>query len=399
MMGGDKWLRSPESCALSNMAIYDDDAVDALTTFVLNIFVVRKAGSEVQTPFGIAIEGTEEGQRDRITVATAVMCSVAGPAERAVPPHSYGEDVCRKKWKGLRYTYLKERRKELEKRSGAAAGAAKKWRFSAVLSFLNPFVAPRPTTSNMGQVEEMAEDLPAPPPEENTSETEDTNDDDTEERSTPSEAPAASSASDSACSSSAAAQPPEPSEAERALLEALQNRPPPPPPPRVYSSMEHFILVFFEGIPDTLASVEVLLGYPTQTMQWKLYRRWPPHRGSTTSVRTSTTRRPTSKCEVRMPKESSTTRRAREAVILKNHSSGDRRPRDMPRQPPKTWGVGTSLLSSRRGGQGADGCASPQSLTQSRVGQNAAVTRSDHKTPKIDDTEPHIPRPQLQEDN
>ncbi|MEQ2264000.1 hypothetical protein XENORESO_016932 [Xenotaenia resolanae] len=118
------------------------------------------------------------------------------------------EDVCRKKWKGIWDTYLKERRKELEKRSGAAAGAAKKWRFSAVLSFLDPFVAPRPTTSNMGQVEEMAEDLPAPPPEEDTLETEDTNGDDTEERFTPSEAPAASSVSDSAPSSSAAAQPP-----------------------------------------------------------------------------------------------------------------------------------------------------------------------------------------------
>ncbi|KAK5609320.1 hypothetical protein CRENBAI_011842 [Crenichthys baileyi] len=100
------------------------------------------------------------------------------------------EDVCRKKWKGLRDTYLKERRKEVEKRrSRAAAGAAKKW-------------------SNMGKVEEMAEDLPAPPPEEDTSETEDTNGDDTEERSTPSEAPAASSVSDSAPSSSGAAEPP-----------------------------------------------------------------------------------------------------------------------------------------------------------------------------------------------
>ncbi|MED6266182.1 hypothetical protein CHARACLAT_033161 [Characodon lateralis] len=147
------------------------------------------------------------------------------------------EDVCQKKWKGLRDTYLKERRKELEKRrSGAAAGAGKKWRFSAVLSFLDPFVAPRPTTSNMGQVEEMAEDLPAPPPEEDTSETEDTYGEDTEERSTPSEAPAASSVSDSAPSSYAAAQPPvgrrrtvrpreEPSEVEQELLEALRNRP------------------------------------------------------------------------------------------------------------------------------------------------------------------------------
>ncbi|MED6246809.1 hypothetical protein ATANTOWER_023957 [Ataeniobius toweri] len=117
--------------------------------------------------------------------------------------------MCRKKWKGLGDTYLKERRKELEKRrSGAAAGAAKKCRFSAILSILDPFVAPRPTTSNMCQVKEMAEDLPAPPPEEDTSETEDTNGDDTEERSTPSQAPGASSVSDSAPSSSAAAQPP-----------------------------------------------------------------------------------------------------------------------------------------------------------------------------------------------
>ncbi|MEQ2292996.1 hypothetical protein AMECASPLE_028745 [Ameca splendens] len=142
----------------------------------------------------------------------------------------FSEDLCRKKWKGLRDTYLKERRKELEKRrSGAAAGAGKKWRFSAVLSFLDPFVAPRPTTSNMDQVKEMAEDLSAPPPEEDTSEKKDTNGEDTEERSTPSDAPAASSVSDSAPSSSAAAQPPvgrrrrtvrpkeEPSEVEREL--------------------------------------------------------------------------------------------------------------------------------------------------------------------------------------
>ncbi|MED6288595.1 hypothetical protein CHARACLAT_028145 [Characodon lateralis] len=104
------------------------------------------------------------------------------------------EDVSRKKWKGLRDTYLKERRKELEKRrTGAAAGAGNKCRFSALFSFLAPFVALRPTTSNMGQFEEMAEDLPAPPPEEETSETEETNGEDTEERSTPSETPHLSS--------------------------------------------------------------------------------------------------------------------------------------------------------------------------------------------------------------
>lgn len=40
----------------------DDDAVavqDALATFVLNIFVVGKVGSERQRQVGIAIEGTE----------------------------------------------------------------------------------------------------------------------------------------------------------------------------------------------------------------------------------------------------------------------------------------------------------------------------------------------------
>ncbi|XP_058628539.1 uncharacterized protein LOC131538616 isoform X2 [Onychostoma macrolepis] len=53
------------------------------------------------------------------------------------------EEVCRKKWKSLRDTYLKERRKETEKRSGSAAGSEKKWKYSAVLSFLDPFVSPR----------------------------------------------------------------------------------------------------------------------------------------------------------------------------------------------------------------------------------------------------------------
>ncbi|KAK0146180.1 hypothetical protein N1851_014513 [Merluccius polli] len=71
-----------------------------------------------------------------------------------------GEDECRKKWKGLRDTYLRERRKETEgKRSGSAAGAFKKWKFSAILSFLDPFVTPRETSSNMGVEEDrIAED-------------------------------------------------------------------------------------------------------------------------------------------------------------------------------------------------------------------------------------------------
>uniref|UniRef100_A0A3B4BJG4 BESS domain-containing protein n=1 Tax=Periophthalmus magnuspinnatus TaxID=409849 RepID=A0A3B4BJG4_9GOBI len=36
------------------------------------------------------------------------------------------------------------RGKEKEKRSGSAAGSAKKWRFSGVLTFLDPFISPRP---------------------------------------------------------------------------------------------------------------------------------------------------------------------------------------------------------------------------------------------------------------
>uniref|UniRef100_A0A9J7YAR1 MADF domain-containing protein n=1 Tax=Cyprinus carpio carpio TaxID=630221 RepID=A0A9J7YAR1_CYPCA len=59
------------------------------------------------------------------------------------------EDVCRKKWKSLRDTYLKE----MEKRSGSAAGSVKKWKYSQILGFLDPFVTPRETTSNMGGVE------------------------------------------------------------------------------------------------------------------------------------------------------------------------------------------------------------------------------------------------------
>ncbi len=58
-------------------------------------------------------------------------------------------DVCRRKWKSLRDTYMRERRKVTETRSGAAAGTAKKWKYFVVLSFLDPFVSPHETNSNM----------------------------------------------------------------------------------------------------------------------------------------------------------------------------------------------------------------------------------------------------------
>jgi len=46
-------------------------------------------------------------------------------------------------------TYLKEKRKEMDKRSGSAAGSGKRWKYSQILGFLNPFANPRETNSNM----------------------------------------------------------------------------------------------------------------------------------------------------------------------------------------------------------------------------------------------------------
>ncbi|XP_051977935.1 uncharacterized protein LOC127639764 [Xyrauchen texanus] len=63
------------------------------------------------------------------------------------------EDFCRKKWKSLRDTYLKEKRKEMDKRSGSAAGSGKRWKYSQILGFLDPFVTPRETSGNMEGVE------------------------------------------------------------------------------------------------------------------------------------------------------------------------------------------------------------------------------------------------------
>ncbi|KAL1277350.1 hypothetical protein QQF64_024023 [Cirrhinus molitorella] len=52
---------------------------------------------------------------------------------------------------------FKGRRKEMEKRSGSAAGSGKKWRYSAVLSFLDPFVSPRETSGNMERGDEESQ--------------------------------------------------------------------------------------------------------------------------------------------------------------------------------------------------------------------------------------------------
>ncbi|CAL8300700.1 unnamed protein product [Arctogadus glacialis] len=50
-------------------------------------------------------------------------------------------DVRRRKWKSLRDRYMREKRREKEgKKSGSAARTVKKWKFFAVLYFLDPFV-------------------------------------------------------------------------------------------------------------------------------------------------------------------------------------------------------------------------------------------------------------------
>ncbi|XP_049457243.1 transcription factor Adf-1-like [Epinephelus fuscoguttatus] len=59
------------------------------------------------------------------------------------------EEICRRKWKGLRDTYLKEKKKERERKSGSAGTGGKRWKYSAVLSFLDPFVTPKETSGNM----------------------------------------------------------------------------------------------------------------------------------------------------------------------------------------------------------------------------------------------------------
>ncbi|KAM9569705.1 uncharacterized protein ACWYII_038897 [Salvelinus alpinus] len=58
------------------------------------------------------------------------------------------EEDCRRKWRGLRDRYQRERRAEKEKRSGSAASGQQPWRFCHILSFLDPFIVPRATSGN-----------------------------------------------------------------------------------------------------------------------------------------------------------------------------------------------------------------------------------------------------------
>ncbi|XP_042150810.1 uncharacterized protein LOC121838845 [Oncorhynchus tshawytscha] len=59
------------------------------------------------------------------------------------------EEDCRRKWRGLRDRYQRERRAEKEKkRSGSAASGQQPWHFCHILSFLDPFIVPRATSGN-----------------------------------------------------------------------------------------------------------------------------------------------------------------------------------------------------------------------------------------------------------
>ncbi|KAK0146181.1 Transcription factor Adf-1 [Merluccius polli] len=78
----------------------------------------------------------DRNKKDRAWVSVSEVCGLP-------------VDICRRKWKSLRDTYMRERRKV--PKSGAAAGTGRKWKYLGVLSFLDPFITPRQTSGNMGE--------------------------------------------------------------------------------------------------------------------------------------------------------------------------------------------------------------------------------------------------------
>lgn len=54
----------------------------------------------------------------------------------------------------MRDKYKKEKREEKEKKSGAEQGTKKTWKFMGILSFLDPHIQDRPSSTNFqGQVQ------------------------------------------------------------------------------------------------------------------------------------------------------------------------------------------------------------------------------------------------------
>nr|XP_023692912.1 uncharacterized protein LOC111856863 [Paramormyrops kingsleyae] len=70
------------------------------------------------------------------------------------------EDKCKKTWKNLRDRYIKERKKVREKKSGAGAEHKTTWKFFLIMSFLEPYVRERATSSNMSPPSESRPSSP-----------------------------------------------------------------------------------------------------------------------------------------------------------------------------------------------------------------------------------------------
>ncbi|KAM3595413.1 uncharacterized protein V6R79_023146 [Siganus canaliculatus] len=205
------------------------------------------------------------------------------------------DESCRKRWKGLRDTYLKERRKKAEEsRSGSAAGTGRGWKHSAVVSFLDPFVSPRETSSNM--LRGVEEDLTAEyfhPSEAGPSEIRDTNyewaegesgeggeGETEEERDTaaeerPGERAGARAGEDAGAFS--AAKPPGKRAQKRRhvfgegemdeLIMSLLRQPPPPPPPQPAPQDEDE--VFFKSL---LPALKRLSQQQKETIKFQIHR-------------------------------------------------------------------------------------------------------------------------------
>ncbi|CAM4571089.1 unnamed protein product [Leuciscus chuanchicus] len=163
------------------------------------------------------------------------------------------EEVCRKKWKSLRDTYLKEKRKEMEKRSGSAAGSVKRWKFSQNLGFLDQ-IEEDYHLEDQGQPEEISGEtvteanyqrgdqprFPASPPV------------------SPVPGPSAPAAEPTGQQRRRARRRPRersqdgPSDVEQALMELLSQPPARPPAPPPLSADEHFLLSllpFLQSMP------------------------------------------------------------------------------------------------------------------------------------------------------
>ena len=57
-------------------------------------------------------------------------------------------EECKAKWTYLKDQYIKERNKAKKKKSGSAGGARKEWCHMAIMSFMEPHVGDRATSSN-----------------------------------------------------------------------------------------------------------------------------------------------------------------------------------------------------------------------------------------------------------